>query len=306
MTIHKLQSELISFIFVLLFSFCFFSTSHSQTTSNAFSETGFEQQVLKYQPHRRASVSEEDFNKGVFFLDETKAAVKNNPQNFNEADYWNVTMAFLNLGEPKEHIELAFKKAIEMGPQSICAYIKSLGGNSIAEAIPEIYYPFVAKCGTYQAQEEDPINIAEYCKEYDLDSRLVQTIYQIYKDDQRYRMNKPVDWSKQTPLDKANQEKIEKLYTKYQTYIGRDLVGKEFETTMWSVIQHSNKEMMDKYLPVIFEEVQKGKLDEVALKLLIDRLYLQQYGYQIFGSQVGKPIAEESIREKVKKKYGME
>ena len=45
--------------------------------------------------------------------------------------------------------------------------------------------------------------------------------------------------------------------------------------------------------------------DTTPLKMLIDRVYKQKYGYQIFGSQSGGELATDDIIKKVKSEYGL-
>ena len=75
---------------------------------------------------------------------------------------------------------------------------------------------------------------------------------------------------------------------------------------MWAVIQHSNIETMEKYLPIMHEAIKKGNLSEGTIKLTIDRIYCAKYNYQPFGSQFGGDCKSSSkeVREKVKAKYG--
>lgn len=119
---------------------------------------------------------------------------------------------------------------------------------------------------------------------------------------------KTVDWKKQKLLDKENQQTVEALYQQHNTYIGRSLVGTEHEAVMWSVIQHADPEMMEKYLPVIHKAVQDGELDMGPLKMLIDRYYGLTKGYQFFGTQSGFGFenAGKEEKNKIKEMYGID
>ena len=75
---------------------------------------------------------------------------------------------------------------------------------------------------------------------------------------------------------------------------------------MWLVIQHSNINKMEEYLPIIVNAVKNKELSPIPLAMLLDRIYTIKDGYQIFGSQMGVKLGDESIREKVKFKYGLE
>lgn len=84
------------------------------------------------------------------------------------------------------------------------------------------------------------------------------------------------------------------------------MVGEKFSHTMWAVIQHSELEQQEFYLPVVHKAVQDGDLKSVPLGMLIDRIYIRKYGYQIFGSQSGGDLADVETIKKVKLKYGLD
>ncbi|MEL6142817.1 MAG: hypothetical protein AAFU67_14500, partial [Bacteroidota bacterium] len=134
---------------------------------------------------------------------------------------------------------------------------------------------------------------------------LVTLMAKIDERDQRHRLDPPVDWTKQQPLDKQNFASIDSLYQIHQQYIGRSLVGEKFQHVMWTVIQHSDLDGMERYLPVIAEAVKKEDLPVAPFKMLIDRIHHQRHGYQIFGSQVGVELAPDGIREMVARKYNL-
>ncbi|WP_312406369.1 hypothetical protein [Brevundimonas sp.] len=65
---------------------------------------------------------------------------------------------------------------------------------------------------------------------------------------------------------------------------------------MWAVIQHSDLEMMEEYLPVVQQAVADAQLEATPLKMLIDRVHAIRHGTHVFGSQVGVPLADGQIR----------
>lgn len=268
---------------------------------NEFTLENFDQKILSYEPTKKNGVSEKDFNNGLFKLNETKTAVNNNPENLTYADYWNITMAFVNLDESNKNIDIAFRKAIELNSKDICTIIKAFGNSQLDIRIPDTFYPFVNNCSDKKNSEN--FDIESYVKKNQLNKDLVVLINQIHLNDIKFRFDKPVDWTKQKPLDINNQKLIDSLFTKHNKYIGKSLVGNKFKTTMWAIIQHSNIEMMEKYLPIIQEAVEHKEIDVVPFKMLIDRIYTRKENYQIFGSQVGVEQANEKIRQEVIKKY---
>jgi len=74
---------------------------------------------------------------------------------------------------------------------------------------------------------------------------------------------------------------------------------------MWAVIQHSNVEVMCKYLNVIEKAVKEDELSPDLLKLIVDRIYTEKYNFQIFGSQANIPMATQERIEQVKRKYNL-
>ena len=75
---------------------------------------------------------------------------------------------------------------------------------------------------------------------------------------------------------------------------------------MFFVIQHSNVEMMERYLPIVQKAVRQNELQETPLKMLIDRIYGAKKGYQIFGNQEFVDLSDKKTRIEISKKYGIE
>lgn len=291
-------------ILVLLFWAASLQLHAQFTTSN------FEKEVLAYQPEQRANVILKDYERGSFILNETKKATKNKSQNFSYADYWNLTMSFIYLDEPTAHIEMAFQKAIDQNPLAICEYVESFGEKSVRKLtrhIPDVFLPFYKKCQGGKAVKTK-LDLQNNSPQNGLDESLVHLIQQIGAADQKYRKHSPVDWSKQRPLDMKNMALIDSLFQVYQCYLGESLVGKELSATMWAVIQHSNIEKMEMYLPIVHQAVQAGELNATPLKMLIDRIYCIRENVQPFGSQYGNDCALMGAEQRavIEGEYGLE
>ena len=277
-----------------------------------FTEKNLEHKILTYQPTQREGVSDKDFSFGSFVLEQVKASVAKDTLRFNNADYWNVSVAFLNLGEPKEHIAMAFQRAIDGYEEGICGYFEAFGekGDTIAkqleELIPEVFIPFYSNCGKSK-KGKDILDCKKYANVNDLDYELVKLIHKIGENDQKYRVKSPVDWSKQTPLDEDNMRLIDELHKKYGRYIGKDLVGKQLESVMWAVVQHSSIEKMEAYLPVLHQAVKSRNLHQTPFEMLLDRIHCIKYNYQFFGSQFGGDceLTDRKKRLAIKEKYGL-
>ena len=295
---------------ILIITLYAITSIFAQKESPVFTFDNFEFEFLTYQPKPRpATVSQKDYDWGLFVLGEARKDVEADGMNYSYSDFWNITMAFMRLGEPKASVEVAFQKAIAEHPQSICEYIESFGEKSVQSltaAIPEVFLPFYENCGKEKVAVEK-FDAPKYAAENNLDLALIEQIYKISETDQQYRSETPVDWSKQTPLDEANLATIEKLYQQYGTYLGESLVGEKLKEVMWLVIQHSNIETMEMYLPIIHQAVKKGELPQVPLKMLLDRIHCHRYNYQAFGSQYGSgcPLATKEKQAEIRKEYGI-
>ena len=277
----------------------------AQQTSESFTEAGFPSQVLNYHPAQREGVPPAAYARATNILEQTRSATKGDPANLNVSDYWNITTAFVMVHEPSENIRLAFSKAIAIDPATICSYVKAMGPSQLDMLIPETFLPFYTRCLEKQSASKG-FDAAQFAAKNHLDLALVTQIQQIESKDRQFRNREPFDNAKQHPLDVENQQAIEALYAKYQTYIGRSMVGKEFESVMWSVIQHSDLAMMERFMPVLQKAVAQKELGSGPFKMLIDRIYSVRNHQQIFGSQANFPMADAKTREAVKQQYGLE
>jgi hypothetical protein len=64
--------------------------------------------------------------------------------------------------------------------------------------------------------------------------------------------------------------------------------------------------MMEEYIPIVHRAVAEGQLEATPFKMLIDRVQTIRHGTQVFGSQVGVPLADDQTRSAVKSRYGLE
>lgn len=70
-------------------------------------------------------------------------------------------------------------------------------------------------------------------------------------------------------------------------WLGPDKVGIQGNITLWMVIQHSELEVQEKYLPMMREAVKNKNAFASYLALLEDRVAIGQGRKQIYGSQLG-------------------
>lgn len=278
-------------------SFC----KGQEKQQNKFTLENFDVQILNYQPIKN-EVNKKYFTDGVIFLEETKKRIRKN-NSTDVSDYWNILTVFSNLKESNENIDIAFEKFINTG--NSCEYLESFEVffNKYVKHLQSKMTKQLKICNdNKQTKNKETINIKEYLKENDLNENLVEIIKKIGVFDQKDRYNQKF----QNKLDFKNQIKIDSLYAKYQTYIGKTLVGNKLKNVMWQVIQHSNLNYMEKYLPIVNSAIKNNELGESALKYLIDRIYSIKYNYQIFGSQGSMKMADEQTRNQVKSKYKIE
>ena len=92
-------------------------------------------------------------------------------------------------------------------------------------------------------------------------------------------------WKIQTAADESNLARIEEVIAEFG-YPGRSLVGPSNMGTAFLVIQHSNQEAQEKYLPVLKQAADDGELRWSSVALLIDRVLLGQDKKQMYGSQI--------------------
>ncbi|MCZ4696430.1 hypothetical protein [Ancylomarina euxinus] len=295
----------ITIVLLLILNFSCYAQNEIQFEYNSLVN-----QFMSYQPVQKSNVSDLDFNKGIMLVRETKKALQDNPNNVTYVDYFNMMSAFLSLKESQANIMVAFEKLKNAdGSCELFLYTeKHIENNPKYDIIREAYNKELLKCKS-KTTEELEFNILEYCNTNDLDYDLVEKIVLINDADKKYRKRKTIrDYPEHKELDIHNQALIDSLYAIHRTYIGKNLVGEKFENVMWSVIQHSNPEMMERYLPVVHKGVKEKQIKDLPLKMLIDRFYGLKYGYQFFGSQIGFGFksADEETRKKIEIKYDLE
>lgn len=130
------------------------------------------------------------------------------------------------------------------------------------------------------------------------DKVLEKELAQIYADDQEirgefmsfYRASKP-DKKKIDSIgkimerkDSINLIKVIKILDE-KGWVGKNVVGTQGNQTLFLVIQHSDLEYQQKYLPMMREAVKNGNANPGNLAYLEDRVALREGKKQIYGSQ---------------------
>ncbi len=94
--------------------------------------------------------------------------------------------------------------------------------------------------------------------------------------------------------DSLNLLEAETILTSYG-YPGKSLVGTPANTTIWNVVQHSDK--IETYFPLIEKAGKEGELEMPLVAMMRDRLLMNQGKEQIYGTQVAGrqlPVAKEN------------
>jgi hypothetical protein len=132
-----------------------------------------------------------------------------------------------------------------------------------------------------------------------INKELVKQLKSIYSEDQKYRKQKDsvgnkFGWNSKemkdlwkiiNSKDSINLIAIKDILDNYG-WLGADIIGTEGNSTLFLVIQHSDINTQEKYLPAMREAVKKGNASAGSLALLEDRVSLRHGGKQIYGSQV--------------------
>lgn len=151
-------------------------------------------------------------------------------------------------------------------------------------------------------------------KEAHYNKTLVAILDTIFTDDQKYRLqfdsigekyglesketdsieNDPAFKEKLRKTDSINTVKITAMIDQYG-WLGAAVVGESGNSTLWAVIQHSDLETQEKYLPKMREAVKNGNARADQLALLEDRVALKEGRRQIYGSQLAMhPITKKT------------
>lgn len=272
-------------------------------------------QQYDFYPKNENGVSMSDFKTASTILEETISQVKERKGSYNYANLWNISVAYQLLGKDSSLIKGILEKSKKANPYNFSlTFVNTNNSHSkwIGTFTKEEYAKWY-KEALLLTQNRDLIKenqeLTDLKKEIDsknYEKDLVKIISEVRDNDRRFRVSNNIDDIRQMELDKINIKIIDSLYSIHKEYIGKSLVGIKLSSTMWAVIQHSNLNKMEKYLPVIKEAIDKGELNKTVIKLLIDRIYSIKHNKQIFGSQVGIPIAEDTIVSKIRQKYGFD
>jgi hypothetical protein len=121
--------------------------------------------------------------------------------------------------------------------------------------------------------------------EINLDKSLVAILDTIFDEDQKYRhqiaeiqdqygresIEMKAHWEIISQIDSINLLRVKKILDE-KGWLGADIVGEKGNLALFLVIQHSDLETQEKYLPMMREAVSKGNARGRSLALLEDRV----------------------------------
>ena len=154
------------------------------------------------------------------------------------------------------------------------------------------------------AKLTEVIEIVELNKEKakaNLDTTLAALLDTVLQNDQKYRQDLrwieekygreseeiKAQWKIISRQDSINLIIVKKILDE-RGWLGADVIGAKGTQALFLVIQHSNLEIQDKYLPMMREAVSKGSACASTLAFLEDRVALGKNEKQIYGSQIGR------------------
>lgn len=121
------------------------------------------------------------------------------------------------------------------------------------------------------------------CKKSDNYTKTRKILEKVLIEDQKYR-GAIENASLQKDIDEHNLRIVTKIIDSLG-WLGKDKIGEDANLALFATIQHSNLKIMEKYLPVLKDAVNKGNATKKELAFLIDRVERLNGRKQIYGTQ---------------------
>ena len=119
---------------------------------------------------------------------------------------------------------------------------------------------------------------------------LADTLNERKKLDQHYRTGgkkTEEEWSKQKKWDRSNRELLITILDSAQKWPGFKEVGKRGESAVFLIAQHSEDSLFQlRCLKMMKHQIHTENIYPSHYAMLLDRHFIQNYGYQIFGTQI--------------------
>lgn len=272
-------------------------------------------QTIDYYPSQKKGISNEDYNKGKYFLENTYKQMKEHG-NSCYADYWNIALAYAYMGQSsKEILELLTKSKID-NPTNFCiianwaAKDKPIEESKLFEWLGQDFIALVSDCAGVTENAEEDLKLKDKSAYTGYNFELIMQLDEILTKDQAYRkehgfINNSVLVGKQRILDSENEKAVADMIQQYG-YPGKTAVGEEWRDIACLILVHANSlSIQERLLPIIAKEANNGELSKSIVRILVDKIQLKKTGKQIFGSQSGIPFEEEVIIREVERKFNL-
>jgi hypothetical protein len=89
----------------------------------------------------------------------------------------------------------------------------------------------------------------------------------------------------QDEIDRRNMTRLEEII-KQQGWPGKSLVGEEASKAAFLILQHSDLQHQEKYLPLLKEAAKKGEARPADVAMLEDRILIRRGKKQVYGTQI--------------------
>lgn len=266
---------------------------------------------LGYLPEKTEDVTQENFDKYIDHLSEIYKKY-NSAEEMSFSDNVKILQSLTYLKAPKDKVlnQLSIIENIDMNKAATLIPMMFTKKSFENYFTPEEYDKLIEKYALITAIDKNTdkeFDLEKYAKDGGYDYGLVALMQKVLDDDSKsegvYKRGEN-ESPERIAVDQRNSYIMDSLYSSYGQYIGKSLVGDRYASIMGVVMIHSDKEHMEKYLPIIHEAVNKDEVNSNLLKGLIDVYYDVYHGYQVFGGRNAK-LADEETRAKIKAKYGL-
>lgn len=252
----------------------------------------------QYHPIKQDTMSVEKYEKLIENLDKIDSKIKSGGgANYMSNAYVNKGSALSRLAAPKDSVFMQVEYAFLYDSLTTCGLISHFqnhGSYGFRDYCLKVdsskWLNWCIICGQ-KLQIRDSIKKEKL--KATLKPLLIQQLAQIAEDDQKFRADSffskshPRYWEfyqLRKEQDSINLWKIRNMIQEYG-YPGEKLVGEQ-STTAFNVLQHiSDLKTREAFLPLIQKAVREKDLSKSNLMLFLDRIYLDRYNTQIWGSQ---------------------
>ncbi len=290
----------------------------------SFYSLGQEKRIIRkgYIPKKKSNIEEKEYQRALYILKNSYTQMSNNPKDRNYGDYWNVAIAYSIMGENPSDVLTLLRKSKQANPHSFCSVYNATlinnkvkhEGNTLLAYVGNDFHKLVKDCNGILANKTERSD--DYYLEEASDLSLAKRLISIQKADQKYRggkISKVLTAAQKTELinrrreiDDQLQDSLVSIFKEYG-YPGKSLVGSKLSHVACIVLIHKEYSFQERYLNLIVKAVNDEEIESVnLLKILLDKIYWQKTGKQIFATQSGIPMASDDLINQVKEKYQIE